>query len=227
MTTKPLNDSDIDRKLGTFYTSFGASTATNSILRWMLILFGLLAFTEGAMLLRQSSIIANQRPLIVRVDSVGKAVPVGYEWDFKPQANEVKFFVTQFSQLFFSRSHNPKLPEIYAQSYYFLSPDYFHKVSAYDEQTHWLAKYLSGSDPDVKVHVDNILVRNLDHAPYEVTMQLTEQFLGASGTPVKPDEKHEATIHFSFAQRVPNEMVLINPLGILINDVQDDRRFTN
>jgi hypothetical protein len=75
--------------------------------------------------------------------------------------------------------------------------------------------------------VDNILVRNLDHAPYEVTMQLTEQFLGASGTPVKPDEKHEVTIHFSFAQRVPNEMVLINPLGILINDVQDDRRFTN
>jgi cytochrome c oxidase assembly protein Cox11 len=150
MTTKPLNDSDIDRKLGTFYTSFGASTATNSILRWMLILFGLLAFTEGAMLLRQSSIIANQRPLIVRVDSVGKAVPVGYEWDFKPQANEVKFFVTQFSQTFFGRSHNPKLPEIYAQSYYFLSPDYFHKQSAYDEQTHWLAKYLSGSDPDVK-----------------------------------------------------------------------------
>jgi hypothetical protein len=79
----------------------------------------------------------------------------------------------------------------------------------------------------VKIRVDNILVRNLDHAPYEVTIQLTEQFLGASGTPVKSDEKHEVTIHFTFAQRVPNEMVLINPLGILINDVHDDPRFTN
>jgi hypothetical protein len=77
-----------------------------------------------------------QRPLIVRVNEVGKAVPVGYEWDFKPQANEVKFFMTQFSQAFFGRSHNPNLPLRYAQSYAFLSPDFFHKQSAYDEQTH-------------------------------------------------------------------------------------------
>src|SRR4051794_25080951 len=124
MTTKTPTDSEIDRKLGTFYTSFGAASATNSTLRWLIVLFGMLALTEGAIILRQSTIIASQRPLIVRVDSVGKAVPVGYEWDFKPQANEVKYFMTQFSQTFFGRSHNPNLPLQYAQSYAFLSPDF-------------------------------------------------------------------------------------------------------
>jgi hypothetical protein len=226
MTTNKPTDSEIDRKLGVFFTSFGAAAATNSILRWMLILFGLLALAEGGIILKQSNVIASQRPLIVRVNEVGKAVPVGYEWDFKPQANEVKYFMTQFSQSFFGRTHNPNLPLTYSQSYAFLAPDFFNKQRAYDEQTRWLAKYLAGSEPDVKVHVDNILVRNLDHAPYEVTVQLAEQFLGASGTPVKPDEKHEVTLHFSFAQRIPNEMVLINPLGILISNVQDDVRFT-
>jgi type IV secretory pathway TrbF-like protein len=224
---KTNTDSEIDKKLGAFYSSFGRSEATSSLLRWLLIFFGLIAVAEGTMLVRQAKVIADKRPLIVRVDSVGKAVPVGYEWDFRPQSNEVKFFMTQFSQTFFGRSHTPTLPQTYAKSYAFLAPDFFTKQLAYDDQTRWLAKYLSGSEPDVRVHVDNILVRNLDHAPYEVTMQLTEQFLGASGTPVKTDEKHEVTIHFTFAQRVPNEMVLINPLGILINNVQDDLRFTN
>jgi hypothetical protein len=227
ITNKKNTDEDIDRKLGTFYTSFGAASSTNATLRWIAAGLGLLALAEGAIIVRQSTVIASQRPLIVRVNEVGKAVPVGYEWDFKPQANEVKYFMTQFSQAFFGRSHNPNLPLRYAQSYAFLSPDFFNRQRSYDEQTRWLAKYLAGSDPEVKVRVDNILVRNLDHAPYEVTVQLTEQFLGAGGTPVKPDEKHEVTIHFSFAQRIPNEMVLINPLGILIANVQDDLRFTN
>jgi type IV secretory pathway TrbF-like protein len=177
------------------------------------------------MLLKQSNVIASQRPLIVRVNEVGKAVPVGYEWDFKPQANEVKYFMTQFALAFFSRTHNPNLPALYSQSYAFFAPDYFKKQYAYDQQTRWLAKYLSSSDPDVKVKVDNILVRNLDHAPYEVTLEITQQFLGASGTPVKPDELHEVTIHFTFAQRVPNEMVRINPLGVLVQSIQDDVRF--
>src|SRR3954463_6850156 len=113
---KTNTDSEIDKKLGAFYSSFGRSEATSSILRWLLIFFAIIAVAEAAMLVRQSTVIASNRPLIVRVDSVGKAVPVGYEWDFKPQANEVKYFLSQFSQSFLGRAHNPTLPQTYAKS---------------------------------------------------------------------------------------------------------------
>ncbi len=225
MFTKNSTDQDVDRSLGVFFTSFGAATATNNTLRILLACFALVACFEGVVIARLGNTIASQRPLIVRSDALGKAVPVGYEWDYKPQSNEVKYFVLQFCNYFFSRTHDARLPVSYSRSYAFLAPEFFHKQSAYDQQTHWLPAYLQSAEPDVRITVDNILVRNLDHAPYEVTAILREQFIGQSGAPVKPDEKHEVTLHFAFAQKVPNEVVPVNPLGILISEIQDDKSF--
>lgn len=225
MLTQRIQEQDIDRQLGVFFTSFGAATATNHILRLLLLCFAGVACIEGVVISRLGNVIASQRPLIVRSDALGKAVPIGYEWDYKPQANEVKYFTLQFCNYFFSRSHDPRLPVSYSRAYAFMDPDFFHRQLTYDQQTHWLPKYLQSADPDVRVTVDNILVRNLDHPPYEVTVILQEQFLGPSGSPVKPDEKHEVTLHFVFAQKVPNEVVPINPLGIMLTAIQDDKSF--
>ena len=228
MFTQADNETKLERSLGVFHTSFGASTATNNTLRMLLLIFAGISLVEGMVISKLGNTIANQRPVIIRVDSLGKAIPVGYEDDLKPRANEVKYFVTQFVNYKFSRTHDPRLPISYSRSYAFLSQDMARKQFAYDQQTKWLPKFLESADPDTKVSVDNILVRNLDHAPYEVTVRLTEQFLGTSGAPVKADEHHDVTIHFDFAQLVPNEVVQINPLGLIINSpIQDDRTFSN
>lgn len=225
MLTKGSTDQDVDRSLGVFFTSFGAATATNNTLRILSACLAVVSCFEGAVINKLGNTIANQRPLIVRSDALGKAVPIGYEWDYKPQSNEVKYFVLQFCNYFFTRTHDARLPITYSRAYAFLAPDFFRKQLAYDQQTHWLPAYLQSADPDVRITVDNILVRNLDHAPYEVTTILREQFLGQNGAPAKPEEKHEVTLHFTFAQKVPNEFVPINPLGLLISSVQDDKSF--
>lgn len=227
MLTQTDNETKLDRSLGVFHTSFGAATATNNTLRLLLLVFAGISLVEGMVISKLGYTIANQRPIIVRVDSLGKATPIGYEGDLKPRANEVKYFVTQFVNSYFSRTHDPRLPISYSHSYAFFSQDLARKQFTYDQQTKWLTKYLQSADPDTKVTVDNILVRNLDLAPYEVTARLSEQFIGTSGAPVRADEHHDITIHFDFAQLVPNEVVQINPLGLIITSLQDDRTFSN
>src|SRR3989454_11757385 len=76
----------------------------NTYLRLALALVSLLALGLLVLNFRTQAAFAHVKPLVVRIDQVGRAEAVPYDASaYRPQAPELRYFLTQFVVKHFSR----------------------------------------------------------------------------------------------------------------------------
>src|SRR6516225_10235019 len=76
---------------------FGSSLVLNTYLKIALLCLSLVAIGLIALNLHTTYTFRHWKPLIVRIDSVGRATAVTYhDFEYTPQAGELKYFLTQF-----------------------------------------------------------------------------------------------------------------------------------
>src|SRR5277367_3743487 len=123
---------------------------------------GLLGFA----LERTAVAAANQKPLIIRVNEVGNAEAIAYrDFTYKPQAPEIRYFLTRFVTGYYSRNHQT-VREKYVDSLYFLDRELVGRVDAIDRRTQWLPKFESSPESDANVTVNNVVIEDLENQPY-------------------------------------------------------------
>src|SRR5712671_1114192 len=80
-----------------YLEQYGSALVTNMYLRIAVLCLSLVA--AGALFLnfRTYSMFRNFKPLVIRINDVGRAEPVEYSTlEYRPQAPEIKYFLTQF-----------------------------------------------------------------------------------------------------------------------------------
>jgi type IV secretion system protein VirB5 len=172
--------------------------------------------------------IVAAKPIIVRVDNVGRAEAVNYQWsdDDTPKEPEMKYFLTQFVTGFYARNRHT-VQDVYPASLYYLDTPLFDKVSREDRTSQWMAKFVNGSAMETSVNVTNVAL-DLHAAPYKAVVEAIKSTSGEGGL---DERKTHVVVSIWFEVKpelvVKNpSLVKYNPLGFVIRSFREDLAFS-
>jgi type IV secretion system protein VirB5 len=220
-----MNMTPIQQAARAEYEYYGSTLTTNTALKAALvILCGVIALL-GIELRRTAAAAAGVKPLIIRVNEIGRAEAVAYsDFTYRPQAQEIRYFLTQFVTGFAGRQRQ-NLRERYVNSLYFLDRALFSQIDAQDRRTNWLPQFLAGVEDETEITVRNVVIENLSTEPYRARVEYLKIFRSSAGIESRR-ENWTAVFDFRF-NAVPNDFTLHNPLGLAIISMRQDQAFTN
>jgi type IV secretion system protein VirB5 len=162
--------------------------------------------------------------VVVRIDDVGRAQAVGFTSSgYKAQPNETKYFLGQFVSDYYSRNRVTIRQDV-ARSMQFLSQPLAAARMEDERQTKAIEKFMLGSDEEVEVVVNNIVLADLSNAPYSAQVDLTKISRDRAGNETSRG-KYVESITFATATDVPNSAILVNPLGFTVLSLREDQGF--
>lgn len=225
-TVADLNPKTLENAKRQFVELYGSALVLNTYLKIALVLVSLVALGLIALNFHTASKYAQVRPLVVRIDEVGRAEAVQYDATvYQPQAPELRYFLTQFIVKHFSRVRATVQRE-YPDSLFFLEPTLANATIAENDQNRALETFLTNASADeVDIIVQNVSLSELTKPPYKAAVS----FQKISYTPGTRYERgrqtYVAQIDFIIPGHVPNEFVRVNPLGLQITYFRVDQAF--
>src|SRR5439155_1690519 len=131
----------------------------------------LLALGLLALNFRTEAKYTNLKPLVVRIDDVGRAEAVQYDASaYRPQAPELRYFLTQFVAKHFGRIR-ATVQRDYADSLFFLEPALADATIAHNEQSRVMEAFLTNpSAEETDIAVQNVSLSELAKPPYKASV---------------------------------------------------------
>jgi len=207
-----------------FVELYGSALVMNTYLKIALVLVSLVAAGLLALNFYTAARYSQVRPLVIRIDEVGRAEAVSYDAStYQPEPPELRYFLTQFVVKHFSRLRATVQRE-YPESLLFLDPTLADATIAHNDQSRVLETFLTNPSADeVDIVVQNVSLSELTKPPYKASVSF-QKVLYTPGT------RHERTrqiaqIDFVIRDHVPNEFVRVNPLGLQVSYFRVDQAF--
>ena len=221
-----LNPKTLENAKRQFVELYGSALVMNTYLKLALLLVSLIAMGLLALNYRTQAAAAELKPLVVRIDAVGRAEAVAYDASaYAPQPPELRYFLTQFVVKHFSRVRATVQRE-YPDSLFFLDQALADATIAQNEQSRAMETFLTNpSSDEVDIVVQNVSLSELSKPPYKATVTFRKVFYTPGTRVERSQESHVAQIDFVMRSHVPNEFVRVNPLGLQITYFRVDQAF--
>jgi type IV secretion system protein VirB5 len=221
-----LNPKTLENAKRQFVELYGSALVMNTYLKIALLLLSLVALGLLALNFRTQAKYTNVRPLVVRIDEVGRAEAVQYDASvYRPQAPELRYFLTQFVAKHFSRIR-ATVQRDYADSLFFLEPALADATIAQNEQSRAMEQFLTNlSSDETDIVVQNVSLSELAKPPYKASVAFQKLFYAPGTRTERTRETYVAQVDFVMRDRVPNEFVRVNPLGLQITYFRVDQAF--
>lgn len=225
-TVADLNPKTIENAKRQFVELYGGPLLLNRYLKIAVVLTTLLAVGLLALNFRTQAQYANVKPLVIRIDDVGRAEAVAYDaTTYRPQAPELRYFLMRFVVTHFSRLR-ATLQRDYPDSLFFLTPALADATIASNDQTRVLELFLTNpSADDVDVTVKNVTLTELSAPPYRAAVDFEKTYYGPGTRQERKRETYVAQIEFALREAVPNAFIRVNPLGVQITNFRVDQAF--
>ena len=126
------------------------------------------AVALGLIDLRTIRTFQNFRPLVIRIDQLGRAEALAYSnFEYKPQEVEAKYFLSQFSQLYYRRNRYT-IKDDFSKSLYFLDGTLASDIiDAYKENDVIKSFLTDPSKPEIDIEVKNVALEGMQNPPYK------------------------------------------------------------
>ncbi len=169
----------------------------------------------------------NFKPLVVRIDELGRAQAVAYEsLLYKPEYKETKYFLTRFCQLYYRRNH-ATINDDFSQAMYFLDGKLASDTIQEFKRKGVIKTFLSDNlAPERDIDVQQVVIEPMEKAPYKATVDFFEIEYSPVDHSVTKRKLYTASFLFTFRDHVPNEEILTNPLGLAITYFREDEGFS-
>ena len=225
-TVADLNPKTLDNAKRQYVELYGSALVMNTYLRIAVVLLGLLALGLLVLNFRTQANAASMKPLVVRIDQVGRAEAVQYDAAaYRPQAPELRYFLTQFVVKHFSRIRSTVRRD-YPDSLFFLASALADVTIAQNEQSRVLEAFLANpSAEEIDVAVQNVSLNELATPPFKATVNFQKVFYTSGGRTERARETHVAQVDFLMRDHVPNAFVRVNPLGLQVTYFRVDQAF--
>lgn len=225
-TVADLNPKTIENAKRQFVELYGGPLLLNRYLKIAVVFTTLLAVGLLALNFRTQAQYANVKPLVIRIDDVGRAEAVAYDaTTYRPKAPELRYFLTRFVVTHFSRLR-ATLQRDYPDSLFFLTPALADATIASNDQTRVLEIFLTNpSVDDVDVTVKNVTLTELSAPPYRAAVDFEKTYYGPGTRQERKRETYVAQIEFALREAVPNAFIRVNPLGVQITNFRVDQAF--
>ncbi len=186
----------------------------------ILVLLGLLFLN-----LRLTSILRNYKPLVVRIDEIGRAEAIRYgSLEYAPRDAEIRYFLIQFVTKHYSR-RQATVKEDYAASLYYLDGRLANATIEANRKNKLIETFLAGSGEEIDVAVKNVAIEDLRTPPYKATVDFEKIYFTRGDHLESRRERYVASFVFVVRERIPNSIVPVNPLGLTITYFREDQAF--
>lgn len=227
MTPTPLPATapkDFKAARSQFLELFGSLEVMNTYLKIAVLCLSLVCLGLIAVDIRISSNLRDQKPMVVGIDPAGRPQVLRYETvEYHPQEKELKYFLTQFVEHHYSRMR-ATLKEDYARSLYFLEAQLADAFIESNRKSKAIETFLAGQGEENDVKVTSVSIEDLRSSPYRATVDFEKIYYGADHQESRR-EKYTANFQFIVKDRVPNDFIPVNPLGLTITYFREDQSF--
>jgi len=221
-----VNPKSIENAKRQFVELYGSSLVLNTYLKIALVLVSLLALGLLFLNFRTQAQYANLKPLVIRIDSVGRAEAVAYDaTSYKPQAPELRYFLTRFVTTHFSRLR-ATVQRDYPDSLFFLAPALAEATISVNDRTRVIETFLTSPTADeVDIEVRNVTFGELETSPYKAAVDFDMLYFAPGTRQERRRETYVLQVDFLLRDAVPNAFVQVNPLGLQITHFRVDQAF--
>jgi type IV secretory pathway TrbF-like protein len=209
-----------------FFAQFGNALVTNTYLKVALTLVSLIALGLLLLNFKTEEVVRNFKPLVIRIDEIGRAEALAYQnFQYRPQEREVKYFLSQFCVLHYSRNRLT-LKDTFSRSLYFLDGRLANTILDSMKRTKLMETYMSDANlPDVELEIKNVVLEEIQNPPYKAKVDMNKLFVSRTDRSVLKQELSTISFVYSFKERVENQLIPINPLGLSITYFREDQAF--
>jgi len=209
-----------------YLEQYGDPMVTNTYLKIALVLVSLVAIGLALVDLRTIRTFQNFRPLVIRIDDLGRAEAINYHnFEYKPQDAEAKYFLSQFCALFYRRNRYT-IQDDFSKSLYFLDGKLANGILDEYRKTDIVRKFLTNTAaPEIDVEVKKVALEELQNPPFRARVDFYMVYYSPADHGELKRDLYTANFLFVFKTQVPNELIPINPLGITITYFREDQAF--
>src|SRR5213080_5545426 len=209
-----------------YLEQYGDPMVTNTYLKIALVLVSLVAIGLALVDLRTVRTFENFRPLVIRIDDVGRAAAINYHnLEYKPQDAEAKYFLSQFCALYYRRNRYT-IQNDFSKALYFLDGKLADGILDAYRKDDIIKKFLTNtSAPEIDVEVKKVALEQMQTPPFRARVDFYMVYFSPADHSELKRDLYTANLVFLFKSRVPNELIPINPLGLTITYFREDEAF--
>ena len=223
-----MSDHDFNEAKQLYLEKYGDAIVTNNYLKITLALLGLAALGLVALNLRTIYTFQHFRPLVIRIDQLGRAEAVEYKsLEYHPGDREAKHFLSEFCRLYYRRNRYTIQDDL-TKSLYFLEGKLANDMMEQHRKDDTVHKFLANpSSPQVDVQVEKVALDAMQSPPYRASVDFYQVEYAPADHSLLKKTLHTANFVFLFKDEVPNELIPVNPLGLTITYFRQDEAFTD
>src|SRR5271155_4300243 len=207
-----------------YMEQYGNAIVTNTYLKIALFLMAVGLVLSLVVNLKTIRTFKDFRPLVIRIDDVGRAEAVNYhDLEYKPQDAEAKYFLSQFSNLYYRRNRYT-IQDDFSKSLYFLDGKLANGIFDAYRKDDIIKRFITNTAaPEIDVDVQKVSLEEMQTPPFRARVDFYMVYYSpADHTELKRD-LYTANFVFVFKSQVPNELIPINPLGMTITYFREDQ----
>ena len=221
-TIPAKSDAEFQAGKRLYAEQWGDAVVTNTYLKIAILALSLLCAGSLYIAYATGKKIDSFHTRYVRIDEIGRAEAIKYDdLNYKPQEKEIKYFLTEFCRLYYSRN-KLTIRDDFRRALLFMDTQLADNTLAAWTKDKTIDNFLSNSAPEQAVKVNRIDIEDLRAAPYKATVEYELVYRSPlDGSEIK---RSQYTAHFVFAFRdtVSNDLIQINPLGLAISYFRED-----
>jgi type IV secretion system protein VirB5 len=226
MATTETASPEITRAAQRYLEQYGDPLVMNTYLKVTILVLACIVILLGTLVYRSQMALASVHPLIVRINDVGRAEAIDYRnFKYHPEEAENKYYLTRWTELYFSRNRFT-IERDQTNSLYFLNGDVQRAVIDQERKDDVIGKYTADSSlPFVDVEVKNVILDDLRESPYSARIEFVKIFTNPADHSELKQEQWTASVTYVFREKVKNDELAVNPLGLTIVRFRADQAF--
>jgi type IV secretion system protein VirB5 len=136
-----------------------------------------------------------------------------------------KYYLARWTELYYGRNH-ATLQRDFSESLNFFSNELQSATLARVNKAKTLEAFLlDPGAPNVDIEIKAVVLEDTRQAPYRAHVEFEKVFRSQGDQQEQRRERWTANVVYGFREEVPNEMLLTNPLGLVISYVHEDQAF--
>ena len=208
-----------------YVEQYGSTLVQNTYLQLGLLALAIVVVGLIVLNLHTQRTFRNFKPLVIRIDDVGRASAVNYaSLTYAPQEPELKYFLIQFVTKHYGRMR-ATVKEQYAESLYFLDGRLADATIEANRKAGTIERFLTSGNEEIDVRVKNVTLEDLRHLPFRATVDFDKVYLSPATRTETRRETYVANLVFVVQDKVDNARIPINPLGLTITYFREDQAF--
>ncbi len=209
-----------------YLEQYGDPIVTNTYLKLTILILAAVSLTTLALFYRAQAALSSMKPLVIRINDVGRAEAVDYQnFAYKPQEAENRYFLSEWARAYYSRNHYT-MQKDFTKALYFLNGDLQNSIlEKYKTEKVIDSFLLDPSQPNIDIEVKTVAIEDLRQPPFKARIEFYKIFTSPLDHTEQKRELWTANVVYSFRDQVRNEMLPVNPLGLTITYFREDQAF--